>query len=220
LNQTIWFLAWTPYAILHGHNLFYTNWINYPHGVDLAQNTGIPLLGLLAAPLTLLVNPISSLNLLRWLAFVLSAFSAYYVIGKFVRFVPAAVAGGLLYGFSPYMITQGAVHLDLMFAPLPPLILYGLYELVVDQKRIPLKVGVAVGLCATAQFFISVEVLAATALVAGIGLFFLFFLCIKEVPSHARHALIGFGTAALVDGVFRRAALRRAGTGIQRGFQR
>lgn len=65
LNQTAWFLAWTPFAIFHGHNPFVTNWINFPAGVDLAQNTGMQLLGLLTAPLTLTVSPVASENLLR-----------------------------------------------------------------------------------------------------------------------------------------------------------
>ena len=30
--QQAWYLAWTPYALLHGHNLFYTTQMNYPSG--------------------------------------------------------------------------------------------------------------------------------------------------------------------------------------------
>src|SRR5271170_179087 len=67
--QTTWFLEWTPWAILHGQNIFSTHLINYPLGVDVAQNTGIPILGVLFSPLTLLANPIASMNLLRWMAF-------------------------------------------------------------------------------------------------------------------------------------------------------
>ena len=67
---------------LHGKNLFSTTLLNYPNGVDLAQNTGMPLLGLLTAPLTLAVNPIASMNLLRFLAFTLSAYAAYFVIRR------------------------------------------------------------------------------------------------------------------------------------------
>lgn len=64
LDQMVWYLAWTPHAIGHGQNLFATNWLNYPAGVNLAQNTSAPLLGLVTAPLTLAVSPLSSLNLL------------------------------------------------------------------------------------------------------------------------------------------------------------
>ena len=92
--QTAWFLEWTPYALLHGKNLFETNAINYPVGVNLAQNTGIPLLGLVTAPLTLAVNPIASENLLRFFGFALSAYAAYWVLRKFTTWIPAAFVGG------------------------------------------------------------------------------------------------------------------------------
>ena len=34
--QTVWFLAWTPFALLHGRNFYVTTWLNYPVGVNLA----------------------------------------------------------------------------------------------------------------------------------------------------------------------------------------
>ena len=195
IAQTVWFLRWTPYAILHGHNLFTTNIINYPGGVDLAQNTGVQLLGVLSAPLTLAVNPIASLNLLRWLAFTLSALAAYAVLRKWTRWTVAAFVGGLIYGFSPYMVTQGSIHLDLSFVPLPPIIFYLLYCLLIEQKGDPAKQGLALGLVAAAQFFIASEILATTAIIAGIGLFFIFFLCITQVRTHLRYALTGLASS-------------------------
>ena len=59
-----WFLAFTAHAIAHGQNLFFTTAINWPHGANLTYNAQMPLLGLLAAPLTLTAGPIASLNLL------------------------------------------------------------------------------------------------------------------------------------------------------------
>ena len=198
--QTTWFLEYTPYALLHGKNLFSTTLLNYPSGVDLAQNTGMPLLGLLTAPLTLAVSPVASMNLLRFLAFTLSAYAAYFVLRRLTRWAPAAFVGGLLYGFSPYMVSQGALHLNLIFVPLPPLILYGLFELLVTQRAPAWKSGLMLGLGCVAQYYISAEVLATTALIAGIALFFLFFLCVREVPRRAAHAAIGLGVAAVVLG--------------------
>ena len=37
--QQAWFLGWLPWAMLHGHNLFFTNWMEYPPGVNLSNNT-------------------------------------------------------------------------------------------------------------------------------------------------------------------------------------
>lgn len=189
IAQTTWFLAYAPYALTHGHSLFFTDLVNYPVGVNLAQNTGMPLLGLITAPLTLLVSPVASLNLLRWCAFFLSAFSAYWVFRRFVRWTPAAFVAGLLYGFSPYMVTQGSLHLNLTFVPLPPLIFYLLFEICVVQRMPRVRSGLVLGALITAQFYISAEILATTAIVAGIAAFYLIFLNIHEVRARSVHAL-------------------------------
>jgi len=196
--QTAWFLEWTPYALLHGLNPFFTNFINYPHGVNIAQNTGIQLLAIVSAPLTLLVNPIASENLLRFLAFPLSAYAAYFVLRHWTRFAPAAFVGGLLYGFSPYMVTQGEYHLNLMFVPFPPLIIWALYELLVSRREAAWRAGLRLGLFCVLQFYISSEVLATTALVCAPALLFLALLHYREVPKRAVHALFGFATALAV----------------------
>ncbi|HTX00384.1 MAG TPA: hypothetical protein VMD59_16505, partial [Acidimicrobiales bacterium] len=99
--QDIWFLDWTPYAIVHGLNPFYTHLINAPYGVNTAQNTQMPLLGVLSAPLTWLVSPVASYNLLLWLSFTLSSLSMAYVVRRWTTWFPAAFAAGLLYGFGP-----------------------------------------------------------------------------------------------------------------------
>jgi len=198
IAQTTWFLAYTPYALAHGHSLFYTNVVNYPVGVNLAQNTGMPLLGLITSPLTLLVSPVASLNLLRWCAFFLSAFAAYWVFRRFVRWIPAAFLGGLLYGFSPYMVTQGSLHLNLTFVPLPPLIFYLLFEICISQQKRVVRSGVLLGVLVVAQFYISAEVLATTAVVSGIALFYIVFLNIHEVGTRAAHALTSGAVALCV----------------------
>jgi hypothetical protein len=189
--QTAWFLAWTPYALVHWHNLFATNLINYPVGVDLAQNTGMPLLGLLTAPLTLAVSPVASENLLRWLAFPASAFAMFFVLQRSLRSTPAAFLGGLLYGFSPYMLSQASVHLNLSFVPLPPLIFYVAYELVVRQEHSAVWWGLLLGCLGTAQYFISSEIFASTAIFSVIGLVILAVTHPRSVVARAPHAAVG-----------------------------
>lgn len=165
LDMMVWFLGWTPHAIGHWQNPFATDWLNYPGGVNLAQNTAVPLLGLLTAPLTLAVSPIASVNLLLWLAFPLSAFSMFVVLRRWVRWDVAAFVGGALYGFSPYMVTQGGAHLHMAFVPLPPLILLAAYETVRPDVEHRFRWGVALGALIVAQFFISPEVAATSMLV-------------------------------------------------------
>jgi hypothetical protein len=165
LDQMAWYLAWTPHALLHWQNLFATTWLNYPGGVNLAQNTSVPLLGLLAAPLTLTAGPVASLNLLLWLAFPLSAFAMYLVVRRLTGWSLGAFVAGALYGFSPYVVTQGLSHLNLAFVPLPPLILLCAYEMIRPEVERPLRWGIALGGLILAQFFISPEIAATTLLV-------------------------------------------------------
>ena len=165
LDQMVWYLAWTPHAIGHWQNLFATDWLNYPQGVNLAQNTSAPLLGLLTAPLTLTVSPIASLNLLLWLAFPLSALSMFFVLRRWVGWDLAAFVGGALYGFSPYVVAQSVDHLNLAFVPLPPLILLAAYETIRPQALHPERWGSALGALVVAQFFISPEIAATSILI-------------------------------------------------------
>src|SRR5271165_6414094 len=102
-NQMSWFLAWTPFALLHGLNPFFSNYIDFPAGANLSANTSVPLLGVLAAPVTLALGPIAAFNLLMRIALASSAISMFLVSRKWARWWPASFAAGLLYGFGSYM---------------------------------------------------------------------------------------------------------------------
>lgn len=168
--QQSWFLGWFPWAVVHGHNPFFTNWIDYPLGANLAVNTEMPLLGVLTAPLSLFVSPLASYSLLLYLAYPLSAASAFFVLRRWSKSNVGAYAGGLLYGFSPYMVGQGQAHLNLMFVPLPPLIFMVLHELIIVQRWRPARAGITLGCLVVLQFFISIEVLLSTALIAAVAI--------------------------------------------------
>ncbi len=168
-DQQLSLLAWNAHALVHGLNPFFTNVFNYPSGIDIAENTSVPLLGVLTAPVTLLVSPVASMNLLVWLSFPLSATAAFFVLRRFVSWDVAAFLGGTLYGFSPWILTQGLYHLNLCFVPLPPLILLAAYELFQGDERHRLRWGVALGVLVVAQFFISPEICTLTLICAVIG---------------------------------------------------
>jgi hypothetical protein len=168
-SQMVWFFGWTAHAVAAGHNPFFSSAANAPFGLNLGQLTSTSLLGLLFAPLTLLAGPVVSVNICFALAMPLSAASAYAVLRRWRVWAPAAAFGGLAFGFSPYMINEGSQHLNLVFLPLLPLIVATLVELV-DRPRHPLRWGAALGGLAAAQYFISSEMLALTALMSIFGL--------------------------------------------------
>jgi hypothetical protein len=175
-----WFLGWVPYALLHAHNPLVTDWGNFPSGVNGVANTSVPLLGFLGTPVTLTFGAFATATLLFTIAFPLSALSAYLLLRHWVRWRPAAFAGGLLYGFSPYLVAQGLGHLNLVFVPLPPLIFLVLCRIAAPGPepepapapgpRKPWAWGAALALLCVAQFFISIEVLASTAIIGVTGL--------------------------------------------------
>ena len=53
----VWCVGWVPHALTHGLNPFYSNAMFAPIGLNLAQTTEAPLLGLIAAPFTLGIWP-------------------------------------------------------------------------------------------------------------------------------------------------------------------
>jgi hypothetical protein len=193
--QGVWFLGWIPYALGHLQNPFFTRLIDYPTGANLAQNTEMPLLGLLGAPLSVALSPVSSFNLVMWLAYPASATSLYLVARRFVRSEAPAALAGLLYGFSAYVVGEGLGHPNLSFVPIPPVILLLVFELTVTQRRRALRQGLLLGAACIAQFLISPEVLSTTAIMATVGLAVLAAARPREL-SRARLAHAASGLAA------------------------
>lgn len=193
--EQVWFLSWTPLALLHGHNPFVTRFVDYPTGVNMAANTLMPGLGLLGTPVTVLWGGVATLNLFLWLSFPLSATACFLLLRRWVRWTPAAFVGGLLYGFSPYAVGQGAGHLHLLFVPLPPLVLLLLDEVLVAQRARPWLAGAALGLAAAAEYLVSAEVFGSTLALAVIGTVLVVAARPRQVIGRLRHAAAALATA-------------------------
>lgn len=168
--QQAWLLAWQAHAIAHLQNPLFTQLLDAPHGANLMIDPSMQLLGVLAAPVTWLRGPVAAFNTMMWLSFVVSATSMCLVVRRLARFWPAAFLAGFLYGFSPYMVGQGFGHLNLTFVPLPPLILWCLYELCRRREGSVLRLGLLFGGLCVLQYLISVEVLVTTAVSGGVVL--------------------------------------------------
>lgn len=162
-----WDLAWVPYALQHGLNIFHTNFVDYPIGANIVD--GGPFLGIIGSPITLTLGPVAAFNLLLRLAFASSAASMFLVLRSWCRW-PAAFLGGLLYGFGPYMTTQGQTHLNFVFVPIPPMIVWCLYELLVTKRRPPARMGVLLGILTGIQALIEPELLTMLGIVVAFGL--------------------------------------------------
>jgi len=196
--QEVWFLRWPLYAVSHGLNPFFSTWMNYPRGVNLAINTASPLLGLASAPLQLTIGTVAAYDVLLVLGLTASALAMCLALRRWVRSWAAAFAGGLLYGFSPYMIGQGRGHVFLVVLFVPPIVLVVLHEITVAQAHGPVRDGLLLGLLLALQYYISPEVLAMTVVVAVVGVALLAALRWRRVQDRIGHTALAAGVAALV----------------------
>ena len=195
--QTDWYLAWTPHAVLSGRAPWTTDYLSVPDTVNLMWNTLLPLPGMLFAPVTLLVSPMATHTLLSVAAFAGSATSMWWVVRRWATWPPARFAAGLLYGFSPYLVAQGAGHLNLELVFVPPLVLAVADEVLVRQRRRAWVAGATLGLVALAQLLTAEEVLASTFVVALAGVVVVAVQHRRRIDRpRVRHAALALTTAA------------------------
>jgi len=202
----LWFFQWPATALAHGENPFYSTALFHPTGVNLLAQTSVTGLSLPLVPVTWIWGPVASLNVASTLTPALTAFTAFVVIRRWVSWTPAAFLGGLLYGFSPFVLTSlEFAHLMTAALMLLPLILAALDEIIVRQRHSPVWAGGVLGLLVFAQFFLSSELLAIAVLVAAVCLLALVIAALvadrDTVRRLAPHAAKGLGVGLVVGGV-------------------
>jgi hypothetical protein len=108
----------------------------------------------------------------------------------------AAALGGLLFGFSPYMLGQSLGHPHVGVVFICPLMLIAFEEVVLRQTRSPWRLGAMVGALAAAQLLISEELLLTQVLLAAMALAILIGLRPDQVRMRAGYVLKVLGVAA------------------------
>src|SRR5271165_2611724 len=163
----LWFFQWPATALAHGENPFYSSALFHPTGVNLLAQTSVTGLSLPLVPVTWIWGPVASLNVASTITPALTAFTAFVVVRRWAPWTPAAFLGGLLYGFSPFVLSSLEFgHLMTAALMLLPLMLIVLDEILVRQHHGAIGAGLLLGLLVFAQFFLSSELLAITAVVA------------------------------------------------------
>ena len=120
----MWALSWWPHAIINGLNPFVTHLLWAPTGVNVAQGAMIPTAAIVMAPLTAMVGPVASYNVLSILGPVLAAFTSYLLCRRIAKRELSAMAGGYLFGFSSYEFAQLTGHLNLTLIFLLPVMVH------------------------------------------------------------------------------------------------
>ncbi|HTT53122.1 MAG TPA: hypothetical protein VMH35_17135 [Streptosporangiaceae bacterium] len=160
----VWYLRHGPWAVAHGHDPLLFTTMNAPAGVNGMWNTPLLVPALVMAPVTWLAGPLAAYNTLFVLGLATGPVCAFALLRRFAGRNWAAAAGGLVFGFSPAVLAAGLGHLDLVLIGLMPVMLLLAGDLATGL-RAPLGGGLALGLAAAAQLFISAEILFQTALV-------------------------------------------------------
>src|SRR3989442_7403210 len=135
-------------------------------------NTTAPLIGVAMAPLTLTLGGIFAYNVAETLGLATSAMAAFVMIRHYVRATDAtgtvaALIGGALYGFSPYMAAHALGHPPAVTVFTAPLMLLLVDDLFVRPTRKAIRAGVAFGVLAAVQLLLWEELLLAEALVGA-----------------------------------------------------
>jgi O-antigen/teichoic acid export membrane protein len=194
----LWYLRWPAFAVTHGLNPLFSNYIDYPAGINLMWNVSIPLPAALMSPITANLGPVFSYNLALTVGVALSGWTALLALRRYVNSTLAAVAGGLVYAFSPYLLSHAQGHLQASLVMLPPLLLILIDDIFARQQRHPLLSGMALGFVGAAQLLISEEVLAITLLTAVLAVALLIAMHPGEVRRHAAHVLKASAAACIV----------------------
>jgi hypothetical protein len=153
--QHAWFLWHFARAVSHAHNPFYTRLLFYPNRVNLAWSTTDPLAGAIALPLSLAAGPTIAYNLSLILQLALAAFFARLLCLRISRNEAAAFIGGLVFGFSPFLLAHALGHLGLVTAFPIPLFVLALDRIFRSQNpswKLGIPLGLALLLAALAHY--------------------------------------------------------------------
>ena len=163
-----WWLAWIAHQLSGGHFSLITHAMNAPTGVNAMWNTSLLLPGVVLSPITLLAGAQASYNVLLFVGFAGSAYTAHRLLLRHanVGWWPA-LAGGALYGFSPAMIHASIGHVSLVFAPLVPPLVSATLDICTGRVK-PVIGGFKLGALASAQLLTGEELLFDTALLTGL----------------------------------------------------
>ncbi len=153
-------IAWLPFAILHGKNIFFSNYQFALRGINMMSTPAYFTQALIMSPVTIIFGPVFSTNLAIILGPVVTGFSAFVVYFKITASKLGSFLAGLVLGFSILVINDsiyGHFHVTWIFGP--PVIFYAYYKLIRVQNPSILKYGIWLGIVFVLQFYASVELL-------------------------------------------------------------
>ena len=113
IGAYVWGFWWMARQVTHLANPWFTSLMAAPVGVPLGFHTLMPLPGLLLTPVTLILGPSVSYNLLVLITPGLLCYTMYRAARLWVPSVIGAIAAGAFYGLSAMLTQQDWYHVNI-----------------------------------------------------------------------------------------------------------
>jgi len=166
-----WSLGYFAHFLGDPSRWFTTTVLARPRGVNLLDNTTVPLLGALSAPITLIWGPVASANILTVLEIASAGFTAFLLARNWTGNALAGFCAGVIEIVAGNFGASAAFgHLMTLAFFVPPLLLLVANKALREKRGNPWILGVSFGLLLVIQFFISTEIFADDILLTGISL--------------------------------------------------
>ncbi len=164
-----WSFDYMAHVVTAGFDPLHASVVWAPGGVNLAWVTTLTGPALLMTPFTTWIDPIFSVNVLMLLAPALAAWATYLVCVRVTKRFWPSVMGGFVFGFSTYLNQHMRAHLNLVLIFFLPLAVYLVLRRI-QHDIAPWVFVLLLGIDIAAQFTVSTELAATTAMFGGIAL--------------------------------------------------
>lgn len=131
----IWNLWWMKHSLLEWHSPLFSDFVFAPYGVSLAFHAFVFLKAFIAVPLQALMSAWMAYNLLILFTFAMAGYAMFLLARHLTGDEGAAWVAGLVYAFSPYMLTRSLGHLNYLSGEWMPLYILCLMRLVETPQR-------------------------------------------------------------------------------------
>ena len=149
----LWNFWWARTALASGESLFFTPRLFAPVGIDLTLHTHTVLPAVFAATALRPLPLIAGLNLTIIGSLFLNGFCAYLLAWRVTRDWPAALAGGLIFGGSPYVSAHLSGHFNLISAWVLPLFALAAIEMARGSRAWAAIAGLVVAATAYIDYY-------------------------------------------------------------------
>jgi hypothetical protein len=110
----LWDLWWFKKSFMDLSSPYFTPYLFYPNGVNLAFSAITPFNGMVSVPLQLIFGLTRTYTILWLASFIISGYGAFLLVKYLTKNSKAAFVSGIIFMFSPYHFAHSLGHLNLL----------------------------------------------------------------------------------------------------------